>query len=167
VGKKSLCPETHFFSYKRYFLKKLILYKGKRKIWASGRSLYFSKFGGGKMNELEKKKMFNQMVGDYMKKEVGYVDEQDATDDIQDKFVWKAPEEGKKLPQNYICDKCGRIKTVRFKENPTPVTHGKCPRCKEGTMVSELFKGKNIKHSNRIEKLQGLRCNMSIIDDAF
>jgi hypothetical protein len=38
VGKKSLCPETHFFSYKRYFLKKLILYKGKRKIWASGQT---------------------------------------------------------------------------------------------------------------------------------
>lgn len=90
------------------------------------------------MNELEQRKKFNKMVGDYMKKEVGWSDVQDATDDIQDKFVWKAPEEGKKLPQNYICDKCGRIKTVRFKENPTPVTHGKCPRCKEGMMFSEI-----------------------------
>lgn len=88
------------------------------------------------MTELEKKKMFNKMVGDYIKQEVSYID--DATDDVKDKVVWKAPEKGKKIPQNYICAKCGRIKTVRFKSNPTPTSVGKCPRCKEGTMYSEI-----------------------------
>lgn len=90
------------------------------------------------MNELEKRKMFDKMVGEYMKKEVGWIE--DATDDIiGDKFVFKAPDKGKKIPQDYICDKCGRVKTVRFKENPTPASHGTCPRCKEGTMYSKLL----------------------------
>ena len=90
------------------------------------------------MNELQKKKLFNKMVGDYIKQEIGVTEIQDATDDVKDKFVWKAPEKGKKVAQNYICNKCGRIKTVRFKTNPTPASlFEKCPRCKEGTMYSE------------------------------
>lgn len=91
------------------------------------------------MTELEKKKMFNKMVGDYIKQEVGYVDEQEVTDEVKNKFVWKAPEKGKKVAQDYICNKCGRIKTVRFKTNPTPASlASKCPRCKEGTMYSRI-----------------------------
>lgn len=91
------------------------------------------------MTELEKKKMFNKMVGEYIKQEIGVTDIQDVTDDVKDKFVWKAPEKGKKVAQDYICDKCGRVKTVRFKTIPTPASYGKCPRCKEGTMYSKLL----------------------------
>lgn len=98
----------------------------------------FYQIGGDRMTELEKRNKFNKMVGDYIKQEVGCAFIDDATDYIKDKVVWKAPEGGKKIPQNYICAKCGRIKTVRFKSNPTPASIGKCPRCKEGTMHSEL-----------------------------
>ena len=59
-------------------------------------------------------------------------------------FAFKGYEPGKKFPQLYICEKCGRKKTIRFKVIPTPANAGKCPRCKEGSMYSD-FVYKNYK----------------------
>ena len=100
------------------------------------------------MTELEKRNKFNKLAGEYIK--IAYFDEEEynecnnleigenAKSVIEDRVVWQRPENGKKVPQNYICNICGRVKTVRFKTVPTPARHGKCPRCKKGTMYSEL-----------------------------
>lgn len=68
-----------------------------------------------------------------------YVD--DATEDV---ITFKSPGPGKKIPQLYICELCGRKKTIRFKVLPTPANAGKCPRCKKGSLYSD-FVYKNYK----------------------
>ena len=53
--------------------------------------------------------------------------------------VYKEPANGKTFPVTYICDDCGRKKTVRFKTVPTPASIGRCPRCEEGRMYSDFI----------------------------
>ena len=51
--------------------------------------------------------------------------------------VYLPSSKSKKIVNDYVCNKCGRRKTFRS-EYPGPVVLGKCPRCKEGNMVSDI-----------------------------
>lgn len=59
--------------------------------------------------------------------------------DYKPAHVFAEQKPGSKVPQTYICDKCGRKKTIRYKTNPTPPLGGFCPRCKTGYMYSEYI----------------------------
>ena len=48
-----------------------------------------------------------------------------------------------KIVVTYKCEKCGRIKTVRFNTNPTPYSYGNCPRCKNGMLYSVIRRKEN------------------------
>lgn len=51
--------------------------------------------------------------------------------------VYLPSKKSQKIVNDYVCNKCGRRKTFRS-EYPGPVVLGKCPRCKEGNMVSDI-----------------------------
>lgn len=60
---------------------------------------------------------------------------------IEDVKKAKANTKHKKIVHNYVCECCGRKKTVRFNKHkhPIPAVYGSCPRCKEGAMLSEII----------------------------
>lgn len=54
-------------------------------------------------------------------------------------IAYKEPLPGKKIPTTYVCDNCGKKKTIRFVSVPTPASCGICTRCKKGSMYSEFI----------------------------
>lgn len=66
------------------------------------------------------------------------IEELDPSEVNGDIYIWTEPDQNKTFPVTYECELCGRKKTVRFKEVPTPASYGTCPRCKKGTLYSQV-----------------------------
>lgn len=58
---------------------------------------------------------------------------------IEDVKKARANTKHKKTVHTYICECCGRKKTVRFEKHPISAMYGVCPRCKEGSLISEII----------------------------